>query len=44
LNTELSTGDRRVRTAITAALRVRISEHDGLLIGAIGSDGAPLLV
>jgi len=44
LNTELSTGDLRVRAAITVALRVWLFEHDGLLICAIGSDGAPLLV
>lgn len=40
LDTELSTGDRRVRGAITATLRVWLFEHDGLLTGTVSSDGA----
>lgn len=46
LNTELSTGDLRVLVAITVSLRVWawLSEHDGLLICTVSSDGAPLLV
>jgi hypothetical protein len=44
LNTELSTGDLRVRIAIMVSLRVWLFEHDGLLICAVNSDGAPLLV
>jgi hypothetical protein len=44
LNTELGTGDLRVRAAITVSLRVQAwSEHDGLLICAVSSNGAPLL-
>jgi len=35
LNSELSTGDLRVRVAITVLLRVRRVEHDGLLICAV---------
>ena len=36
LDTELSTGDRRVRAAITATLRVfEWIEHDGLLTGTV---------
>ena len=35
LDTELSTGDRRVRAAITATLRVWWFEHDGLLTGTV---------
>ena len=40
LDTELSTGDGRVRVAITVSLRVLRVEHDRLLISAISSDGA----
>lgn len=40
LGTELSTGDRRVRKAITVSLRIWLSEHDYLLIGAVRSDSA----
>jgi hypothetical protein len=44
LNTELGTGDLRVRAAITVSLRVQAwSEHDGLLICAVSANGAPLL-
>jgi hypothetical protein len=40
LDTELSTGDRRVRPAITVSLRVWLFEHGGLLTGTVSSDGA----
>jgi hypothetical protein len=45
-NTELITGELRVRAAITVSLRVYawLSEHDGLLICAISADGAQLLL
>ena len=39
LNTQLFTGDLRVRVAITVSLRVSLHEHDGLLICAVSSDG-----
>ena len=39
LNTELFTGDLRVRVAITVSLRVSLHEHDGLLICTVSSDG-----
>ena len=35
LDTELSTGDLRVRAAITVTLRVLWYEHDGLLTGTV---------
>lgn len=37
LNTELFTGDLRVRVAITVSLRVSLHEHDGLLICAVSA-------
>jgi hypothetical protein len=42
LNTELGTGDLRIRAAITVSLRVwwLVRDHDGLLICAISADGA----
>src|SRR5690348_9698152 len=40
LNTELSTGDLRVRVAITVLRGVWWVEHDGLLICAVSADGA----
>ena len=39
-NAELSTGDLRVRGAITVLLGVSWVEHDGLLICAVNADGA----
>lgn len=35
LDTELSTGDRRVLAAITTTLRIWLLEHDGLLTGTV---------
>jgi hypothetical protein len=43
LDTELSTGDRRVRGAITVSLRIWWYVHDGLLTGAVALT-VPLLV
>ena len=42
MNTELGTGDLRIRAAITVSLRVwwLVRDHDGLLICAISADGA----